>query len=172
MAARPSFASDDALPTTITGVSGSAVVHGTDTLTATLSGGGAGLSGQTVVFAVNGVTAGHATTSSAGTATLTVPTGNSSPGTYTGAVTATFVGTGTDLGSSATGTLTVLSNGAAAHITITGGASQTVPMGLSPANAFQATVKDKYGNPVPGESSPSPQPRARARSPAARRPSR
>jgi hypothetical protein len=147
-----SFELTNAILTTMTGVSGSAIRGGYDVLSATLSGGGAGLSGQPVVFAVNGLVVVTATTNSAGTATLTVPIGNTAPGTYIGDVTAAFIASGNDSGSSANGTLTVLSHGIAAHIAASGGASQTAYFGTIAADSFQAIVTDIYGNPVPSQS--------------------
>ena len=84
---------------------------GTTTLTATLTAGGAPLSGETVTFALNGqpFSGNTAVTDSSGVATLSnVSLAGINAGTYPGYVTASFDGTGTNYASSSgTGTLTV-----------------------------------------------------------------
>ena len=79
--------------TTLTGVSGSGVVGGSATLTATLSGEGAGLAGRAVTFALQGQTVGTTVTDGNGRATLTgVALTGVAPGDYPDAVTASFAG--------------------------------------------------------------------------------
>ncbi len=95
--------------TTVTAVSGSASFGGTATLTATLtnSATSAGIASETVSFTLNGASVGTATTNSSGIATLTGVANTEPPGTYTGAVVATFAGDATYSASSGTGGLTV-----------------------------------------------------------------
>ncbi len=73
--------------------------NGTATLSATLSTGAGGLAGRAIAFALNGVSAGSATTNAAGVATLmNVSLAGITGGTYPGGVTASFDG---DLGHTA-----------------------------------------------------------------------
>ena len=94
--------------TTISSVSGSGVYAGTATLTATLTSGGSGLPGKTVVFMLNGSPAGSATTDAGGVATKTdVPLSGFNAGTFGGVVLAVFPGDANFGTSSGAGPLTV-----------------------------------------------------------------
>ena len=75
-------------------------------MTATLTAGGAGVSGRTVTFTLGGASR-DATTNASGTATASVSIAGYSVGTFVGAVQAQFAGDATYLAVSATGTLTV-----------------------------------------------------------------
>lgn len=94
---------------TLASVSGTAKQGGKATLSATLtgSGGGSAITGETVVFTLDGAFAGVATTDSKGVATLTgVPTTNP-VGIDTGGVVASFAGNRAYQSASAAGDLTV-----------------------------------------------------------------
>ena len=82
--------------TTLTNVSGSGGVGSTANLTATLisSTTGLGIANQTVTFTLSGSSVGSALTNSSGVATLTGVTDSNSIGTDTGAVVASFAGSG------------------------------------------------------------------------------
>ena len=81
---------------------------GTVKLSATLTSGGSGVSGEPIIFSLNGTGVGTASTNASGVATLAVvlPSGTSA-GTYAGYIRANFVGNANYAGSSATSALTV-----------------------------------------------------------------
>jgi hypothetical protein len=78
--------------TTLEGVSGTATVGGTATLTTTLKSGGKGVSGAVVSFTLDGAFAGTAATNSQGVATLTDVATSDAVGTATDAVVASYAG--------------------------------------------------------------------------------
>jgi len=87
---------------------------GTVDLSATLTSGGLALSGQTVVFTLNGTSAGSAATNSSGVATLTgVSIASIGAGTHAGAIGATFAGDTNYSASSGSADLTVSKAGTA-----------------------------------------------------------
>jgi hypothetical protein len=94
--------------TSVGSVSGTASFGGTATLVATLTSGatGAGISGESVAFTLDGTSVGSATTNSSGVATLTGVT-TTDPVGSTGVVVASFTGDSTYAASSGTGSLTV-----------------------------------------------------------------
>ena len=98
--------------TNLSAVAGSGTYGGTATLTATLTTGGAPLAGKTITFTLavgaNATTVGTATTGANGVATLDgVSPAGFNAGTAAGAVGAVFAGDATDVGSTASGSLTV-----------------------------------------------------------------
>jgi hypothetical protein len=99
--------------TTLTSISGNAVVGGTATLTAMLTSSvtGLGIAGATVSFTLKGSTAGTATTNVNGVATLTGVATSDPVGNYTGVVAASFAGNTNFTSSNGTGNLTVSSAG-------------------------------------------------------------
>ncbi len=98
--------------TTLNSVSGSAAVGGTATLTATLIAGNTGIpiSGETVLFHLDGTSVGSAVTNNAGVATLTGVATSKAAGTDVGGVVANFAGAANYAASTATGNLVVASN--------------------------------------------------------------
>jgi len=87
---------------------------GTVDVSATLTSGGLALSGQTVVFTLNGTSVGSATTNSSGVATLTgVSIASMNAGTHAGAIGATFAGDTNYSTSSGSADLTVSKAGTA-----------------------------------------------------------
>jgi hypothetical protein len=81
---------------------------GTVNLSATLTSGGSGVSGEPIIFSLNGTGVGTPSTNASGVATLAVvlPSGTSA-GTYAGYIKANFVGNANYAGSTATSALTV-----------------------------------------------------------------
>src|SRR5437763_748581 len=109
------------------------------------------VNGATVTFAAPGSGASGAfaggvntaTTNASGVATAAVLTANNTAGAYT--VTASVSGVSTSVSFSLTNVA-----GAAASITATAGTPQNATVNTAFATAFQATVKDSFGNPVSG----------------------
>jgi hypothetical protein len=100
---------ENALPTTLT-VSGSGAVHGTGTLSATITSGGNPVSGKSITFTLNSNGVGSAVTDANGVATLSnVNLDAFALGTYPSAVSASFAGDTVYSASTATGNLTVYS---------------------------------------------------------------
>jgi ribosomal protein L18E len=99
-------------PTALSVAAASGIYGGTVDLNATLTAGGAGVSGKTISFSLNGVTAGTATTNASGVATLTgVSLAGIAAGTYAAGpasgVAASFTTDATHTGSSGGSVLTV-----------------------------------------------------------------
>lgn len=96
-------------PTTLGSVSGTATYGGTASLTATLTSTatGAGISGETVSFTLDGTSVGTAVTNSSGVATLTGVATSDAVGTDSGGVVASFAGDTNNAASSGTGDLVV-----------------------------------------------------------------
>jgi hypothetical protein len=99
---------DNKIVTTLTAAPASGVFGGTVNLSATLTDGSTGISGQTVSFTLNGNSAGSAVTDASGVASLTnVSLTGINAGTYPTGVGATFAGTSTYVASSSAAVLTV-----------------------------------------------------------------
>ena len=101
---------------------------GTTSLTATLTGGGSGVSGKTIAFTLNGSSVGTATTNGSGVATLAgVSLAGINAGSYPAGVGASFAGDATYGASSGSGSLTVAK--ANQTITVTTHAPSTAAYG-------------------------------------------
>jgi hypothetical protein len=98
---------ENPLPTTLTVNPASGPYGGTATLTASLTSGGNPVAGKTIAFSLNGANLGTGTTDSIGNASIIANLGTIPPGTYPGAITASFAGDSTDAASTGSGTLTV-----------------------------------------------------------------
>ena len=103
----------------------------TVTLTATLTAGGAGVSGKTVTFKAGSTTVGTGVTNTSGVATKSFANaGGLAPGSDT--FTASFAGDGSDAASSGTGTLTVTKVNATLTVaSVSGAAGQTVALSVT-----------------------------------------
>jgi hypothetical protein len=118
----------------ISNVSGTAIVGGTATLTATLRDNGARLTGETVSFTLDGTAVGTAVTNANGIATLSgVPTSDTL-GVDTGGVTASFAGDATYAPASGSGDLVV--SQVAQTVTFT----STAPSGPAFADTYTPTA--------------------------------
>ncbi len=107
-----SYSPSDSVPTNLSAISGGGTTGGTGTLVCTLTASSVPLAGKNVLFTLSegGTvrTVGTATTNANGIATLTgASLAGLGAGIYSGAVSASFAGDSTYLGSSASGTLVV-----------------------------------------------------------------
>jgi hypothetical protein len=116
--------------TTLAADSASGTFGGTTTLSATLTGAGNGVSGESVTFSLNGTSVGGTTTDANGVATLDdVSLAGIDAGSYPNGVTATFAGDSTHGSSTDSSSLTVAKADQA--ITITKHAPATATFGTS-----------------------------------------
>jgi hypothetical protein len=99
---------NNALVTTLTVSAETGTFGGTTNLSATITAGGTGVSGETVSFALNGNSAGSATTDGSGSATvLNASLTGINPASYPSGIAATFAGDSSYQTSSGTASLTV-----------------------------------------------------------------
>ena len=118
-------------PTTLAVASVTTAYYQTVTLTATLTAGGAGVSGKTVTFTAGGTTVGTAVTNSSGVATRSYPVaGGLAPGSHT--LSASFAGDSSYAASTGTGTLTVTKVNATLTVApVTGTRGTTVTLSVT-----------------------------------------
>jgi hypothetical protein len=138
------------LTTALSAVSGSGPFAGTATLSATLATSGAGLSGKSVAFTLNGAGVGSATTGSNGVATLTgVSLAGINGGSYPSAIGASFTGDAGYTSSSGGGDLTVSAIGQTISFDLSGLPAKTAgdpPFDISSSASASSGLAVRFGS--------------------------